>query len=64
MTFVIINYKGTIYKVEMSAFESIEEAYDRGWYIATKCDDSMSETEKVCLSHMYLNEKVYCNKYD
>lgn len=60
----MINYNGKLYKIEMSPFESIEEAYDRGWYIATKCNDTMSEKEKLCLSHMYINEKVYSNKYD
>jgi len=61
--FVVVICQSIIYKVDMSPFETLENAYERDWFIATKCDASLSQREKIALSHMYTNEKRLGMKY-
>jgi hypothetical protein len=53
--FVIVKYKGRIFRVTKQPFETQEQAMDRAWYMATHYDASvpLPQQENSALQWMY-----------
>lgn len=68
--YCIVRYKGIIYRVPKTLFETEERAQDRAWYIAKKLDSWISapvdqvEYEAILNeSHIYSNQKYFKMEY-
>lgn len=65
--FSIVRYKGILYRIPKTAFETEERAHDRAWYVAKKINGTcldQNEYEKILNeSHMYVNKKYFGMEY-
>lgn len=61
--FVAVMYNGVIHKIPRDEFEPLDVAYKRAWFIAKSDDPNMTMREKLCRSHMHVNEKYNKMKY-
>lgn len=68
--YCIVRYKGIIYRVPKTLFETEERAQDRAWFVAKKIATSISSsiepTEYEAIlneSHIYSNQKYFQMEY-
>jgi hypothetical protein len=57
MEYIIINFKGIIYKIEKEPFETYEDTYSRGWFIIKNKGIYDSNKQLVSLSIIHNNKK-------
>lgn len=57
MEYIIINFKGIIYKIEKEPFETYEDTYSRGWFIIKNKGIYDSTKQLVSLSIIHNNKK-------
>ena len=58
-SYIAIRNNGYMHKFRKSPQESDESATLRAWYIIKELPENMSQLEKECRSHMWLNVKYF-----